>query len=398
MREFRRSPITRRQFVRTLAVGGGVIAAWPLVRPRTAEASQASQASRAGQASHAGFEVHGMGEQPWLHRFALASPVAAAKATTTTVKSTTKTTVKSTAKTTKPTTKPTTKTTTKTTKPSSTTKPTTKTTKPTVLDTSIQPTTTTTISATSKPRGSVVAPVIVARAEWGADETLRAPGRAFAPIRKLIVHHTGSPNNPKDPKALIREAYDFHVLERGYSDIGYNFLIDQDGLVYEGRWARQYPTGAVHDGEDGSFRGVMGAHASLFNAGVCGVALIGTFDTTRPAKAAVTSLVNLLAWKASRHGIDATGSDPFVPLFGSRTVFPNIAGHRQLSQTDCPGQAFMDLLPDIRTRVKTMAGAFPPLTVDLGSTLRYYGPPGVKITQAVLGALRPVTTTTKSGR
>ena len=168
------------------------------------------------------------------------------------------------------------------------------------------------------------APKIITRAEWGADESIRTSGRAFAPIRKLVVHHTASPNNPSNPPGVVRDMYRYHVVDRGYADIGYNFVIDHRGNVYEGRWARSYAPGELHDGEDGNGLGVMAAHAEGVNAGTCGVVLIGDFSSRQPTNAAVNALVQLLAWKASRHQIDPWDSELYTGLFGQTRKFPNI--------------------------------------------------------------------------
>jgi N-acetylmuramoyl-L-alanine amidase len=88
-------------------------------------------------------------------------------------------------------------------------------------------------------------PHIVTRAEWGADESIRTSARGFAPIRKFVVHHTASPNNPRHPVAVMQEMYQYHVLGRGFSDVGYNFAIDQHGTIYEARWARNYAPGEL---------------------------------------------------------------------------------------------------------------------------------------------------------
>jgi len=78
---------------------------------------------------------------------------------------------------------------------------------------------------------TAAAPRIITRAEWGADESIRNSGRAFAPIRKLIVHHSASGNNPSNPASVVRDLYRYHVIDRGYSDIGYNFVIDHKGNI-----------------------------------------------------------------------------------------------------------------------------------------------------------------------
>jgi hypothetical protein len=218
---------------------------------------------------------------------------------------------------------------------------------------------------------TVAPPRIVTRKEWGADESIRTSGRAFCPIRKLIVHHTASANDPSDPAAIVRAIYRMHVVDRGYADIGYNFVIDQHGTVYEGRWARNYAPGEIHDGEDGHGRGVMGAHALGANAGSCGIVLIGNFMSSYPTKAALYSLIRLLAWKAARHRIDAWKAEAYVGLFRSRRRFPNIAGHRNVGLTGCPGNGVLARMSTIRGSVAWLAGSYPNAVVDMGAAIRY---------------------------
>lgn len=214
-------------------------------------------------------------------------------------------------------------------------------------------------------------PSIVTRAQWGADEKIRDSARVFAPIRKLVVHHSASPNHPADPASVVRDIYALHVKGRGYQDIGYNFLIDHHGVVYEGRWARAYPAGQLHDGEDGHGRGVMGGHATTVNAGACGVCLIGDFTFALPSTAALTSLVQLLAWKAGRFMIDPSGADPFAPPYGAVATFPNIVGHRGVGSTVCPGRGANSQLPWVRSEVQQQVGRFPAVTLDLLHALHF---------------------------
>ena len=241
----------------------------------------------------------------------------------------------------------------------------------------------------------VAAPRIVTRAEWGADESIRTSARAFTPIRKLIVHHTASANNPNDPAAIVRLIYQDHVIDRGFADIGYNFVIDHRGNIYEGRWARTYGAGEVHDGENADGLGVVAAHALGVNAGSCGVCLIGDFTSARPTNAAINSLIRLLAWKASRHRIDAWKTDPYTTLFGGSQTFPNICGHRDVNPTVCPGSGLERQLDGVRGSVSSLAGSFPSMTVDLAATIRYT-PGASPITQSSPSGndVRPGATTT----
>jgi peptidoglycan hydrolase-like protein with peptidoglycan-binding domain len=216
---------------------------------------------------------------------------------------------------------------------------------------------------------SVPAPPIVRRAQWGADESRRTNERAYTPIRKLIVHHTASANAPANPAAVVREMYGYH-LQKGYTDLGYNFIIDHQGVIYEGRYSRPYGADERVTGEDTNGWGVIGGHAQGMNSAACGIVLIGDFTSTLPTDAAVASLVWLLSWKAARHQIDALNGDPYISLFGARMTTPNIAAHRHVGQTSCPGQ-LAGLLPAIREQVAKNAGRWPAITIDVPHVVRH---------------------------
>jgi peptidoglycan hydrolase-like protein with peptidoglycan-binding domain len=109
------------------------------------------------------------------------------------------------------------------------------------------------------------------------------------------------------------------------------------------------------------------------NSASCGVVLIGDFTSTNPTDAAVASLISLLSWKAARHRIDALNNDPYISLFGKHMTTPNIAGHRQVGQTLCPGR-IVNLLPDIRSQVAANAGRWPAVTIDVPAVIRYEPP------------------------
>ncbi|MGQ0521881.1 MAG: N-acetylmuramoyl-L-alanine amidase [Actinomycetota bacterium] len=204
-------------------------------------------------------------------------------------------------------------------------------------------------------------PAVVTRTQWGADESLRKGTPLFAPITKLIVHHTVTTNDDPDPAATIRAIYTFHTRVRGWDDIGYNFLVDAQGRVYEGRRARAYAEGEVPTGEDLARHGVVGAHAEGTNTGSAGIALLGDFTSVPPTPAAVAGLNGWLAWKAGRHQIDPEGSSTYSGAGGTANrVFPNISGHRDVRATDCPGDLLYALLPTIRRQVATGAPARPP--------------------------------------
>ncbi|MGI8793882.1 MAG: peptidoglycan recognition protein family protein [Acidimicrobiales bacterium] len=202
--------------------------------------------------------------------------------------------------------------------------------------------------ATAAPNNDVAvpAPAVISRSEWGADESLRSGSPSFAEVTGLVVHHTVTSNSDPNPAATVRAIYSWHTQGNGWWDIGYNFLIDAQGRVYEGRYARAYPTGETPSGEDASGRGVIGAHAANNNTGSAGVALLGTFSDTAPTQKAMTALESLLAWKADRHEIDALANRSWST--GSKAT---IVGHRDVGQTECPGGQLFNQLPELRQRV-----------------------------------------------
>jgi uncharacterized protein with LGFP repeats len=209
-------------------------------------------------------------------------------------------------------------------------------------------------------------PNVISRAGWGADESLRfdSTGKeiwppAFYPVLKLIVHHTATQNNDPDPAATIRSIYYYHAVTQGWGDIGYNFLIDESGRIYEGRHSQNSwdpaldPAGPT--GADATGNGVTGAHAQGFNSGTVGIALLGTLTNQDATPAARNALEHLLAWEASAHGIDPQGSSLYTnPVSGTQATFANIAGHRDVHATECPGGTFYATLPTIRADVAAL--------------------------------------------
>jgi hypothetical protein len=206
-------------------------------------------------------------------------------------------------------------------------------------------------------------PSIVSRGGWGADPAYMTWAPQFYPTRKLIVHHTATSDNYTDragAEAQIRSIYYYHSVTQDWGDIGYNFLIDKFGTIYEGRYSRDY-AGANPTGDDATGQGVTGAHASGWNSGTVGVALLGTLTTHDATPAARDALTRLLAWEASRNGIDPEATEAYVnPVSGATITSPNIAGHRDYSATACPGDTFYPTLPAIRRDVAALiAGSAP---------------------------------------
>ncbi|MFI6544932.1 N-acetylmuramoyl-L-alanine amidase [Streptomyces prunicolor] len=199
-----------------------------------------------------------------------------------------------------------------------------------------------------------VAYTALPRADWGADETLRyaADGTEiwppeYYPVQTLTVHHTDDGSTDPDPAAVVRAIYRNDTVGKGYGDIGYNFLIDRNGLVYEGRWSGTDGTPA----HDAAGRMVTGAHVQGYNSGNLGIALLGTFTTTPPTTAARTALVQLLADLAGRHAMVPTGKVLYRnPVSAVTRAAPVIGGHLDWADTDCPGTVWSQL-PAIRAEV-----------------------------------------------
>ena len=200
------------------------------------------------------------------------------------------------------------------------------------------------------------------RADWGADEQLMTWTPAFQPVQVLTVHHTDTTNADADPSATVRAIYRFHAIDRGWGDIGYQFLVDAQGVVYEGRSRGAASRSCLTDGgdgadfghaSDGTGRGVVAAHVSGWNSGNLGVAALGTYTSVTPPAPQRASVEDVLASLAGRHGIDPrdTAYSFTNPANGTTKVVPTISGHRDWVATECPGGALYAALPEIRTSV-----------------------------------------------
>ena len=190
-------------------------------------------------------------------------------------------------------------------------------------------------------------PAIVSRAGWHANEEIVRARPIIAPaIRLAIVHHTAGTNayTRAQAPAIVRGIEAYHVLANGWNDIGYNFLVDRFGTVYEGRGG-------------GIDRNVVGAHALGFNFGTVGIALIGSFNSTTPTVAQQKALVRLLAWRLDVAHLDPlsrvvyTSGGNYKYHAGRVVTLRAISAHRDTGPTECPGNRAYALLPAIAHRV-----------------------------------------------
>ncbi|MGZ8795608.1 MAG: N-acetylmuramoyl-L-alanine amidase, partial [Gaiellaceae bacterium] len=178
-------------------------------------------------------------------------------------------------------------------------------------------------------------PLLLGRETWGANEAIRrAPPRYATSLQFAIVHHTAgsSSYSASQSAAIVRGIEVYHVKGNGWDDIGYNFLVDKYGQVFEGRYG-------------GADKNVIGAHAEGFNTGSVGVAVLGTYGSAAPTSVARTALADLLAWR-----LDAAHVDPLSTLTwvsggnarfasGVPVMLRAVSGHRDTGFTSCPGTA-----------------------------------------------------------
>ncbi len=147
----------------------------------------------------------------------------------------------------------------------------------------------------------------------------------------LIIHHAAGTNSSNDWAAVVRAIWDFHTGVNGWDDVGYNWLIDPNGVLYEGR------------GDDR-----LGAHFCGTNGATMGVCMLGDYTNITPTADAKATLAHLMAWKSCDIGVDPLGT-AFHGNSGLQLM--RISGHRDGCATACPGDAFYPQLPEVRNDV-----------------------------------------------
>ncbi|MEJ7654693.1 MAG: peptidoglycan recognition family protein [Chloroflexia bacterium] len=257
----------------------------------------------------------------------------------------------------------------------------------TFIDASQGPTTAQARASASASAGleasAVSRPAVVSRAGWGADESLRfdADGQEIWPkeylqVTKAVLHDTITANNDPNPARTMRSIYYYHAVTRGWGDIGYNYLIDEQGDIYEGRV-----------GGENSVAG----HVRCYNFGTVGIAALGDHAKVRPSEAMMTSFKKIIAWHFDRAGINPHGRGIFMknniePLAVQNNIMAHVDASR--SSFTCgnthvdPGPYIYNRLGEIRDSVATIMGytptpkpvitdvTFAPTRLNQGRTLR----------------------------
>ena len=183
-------------------------------------------------------------------------------------------------------------------------------------------------------------PTIYSRAQWGANESLRDKSSLkYGTIKTGFIHHTVNANgySASQVPALIRGIYAYHTQSRGWSDIGYNFLVDRFGKIWEGRYG-------------GVGRAVVGAHTLGYNEYSFAMSAIGNFDTAQPPQVMLNAYASLFAWKLSKKSIPADATRLWV----KDRYLPAINGHRDTGKTACPGRYLYAKLPSIRVAARAI--------------------------------------------
>ncbi|MFJ9827310.1 N-acetylmuramoyl-L-alanine amidase [Streptomyces sp. NPDC101160] len=208
---------------------------------------------------------------------------------------------------------------------------------------------------TDGPPSSAPRPQIVTRAEWGGEEIEeKTPEPAqYLPggrIKAAFVHHTTSAEyDCAESASVVRSILDYHVDVEKWRDIGYNFLVDKCGTIFEGR-------------KGGIDQPVLGAHTYGWNTESTSVAFIGDFTARTAPDAALAAAARVVAYKLGQYGVDprgrvrltagATQKNYFGEAFelGQVYEFNAVSGHRDGFATECPGNSLYPQLPGIRDR------------------------------------------------
>jgi hypothetical protein len=201
-------------------------------------------------------------------------------------------------------------------------------------------------------------PTILARHAWAHDACPPRVAPEYGTVELAFVHHTENPDGygAAEVPAMLRSIYVFHRYTRGWNDIGYNFVIDRFGRIWEAR------AGGIDEP-------VVGAQAGGYNAYSTGIAVLGTYSSVDISTPARTALESLLAWKLSLHGAPISGhvtvrvtadGAPYSRFPANTPVsLPRVAGHRDADATECPGDALYGELPSLRRAAAAMLATRP---------------------------------------
>jgi hypothetical protein len=199
------------------------------------------------------------------------------------------------------------------------------------------------------------APAMVTRDQWGPGFTPRVAA-SYGEVQMAFVHHTVNANDyaPEDSAGIVLGIAKYHRDHNGWNDIGYNFLVDKYGQIFEGRGG-------------GIDQAVIGAQAEGWNRLSTSVANLGTFSGIAQTPQAIDAISRLLGWKMTLHAIPCEGTVVVTSgggstnryKYGAQATMERISGHRDGCSTECPGNALYAQLPEIRSGAAARAGSIP---------------------------------------
>ena len=209
------------------------------------------------------------------------------------------------------------------------------------------------------------APAIILRPQWGGDSCPPRTEPSYGQVQVAFVHHTVTANDyrPEDSAGIVLGICRYHRDTNKWNDVGYNFLVDRYGQIFEGR-------------AGGIDQAVIGAQAQGYNSDSTGIAYLGDFSSAAPPAAGMEALARLIAWKLPLHGAPVSGEVTVVSRGGPANRYPagqavtlqRISGHRDGDSTACPGDALYAQLPALRERAAALAAPVAGLSLRAAKT------------------------------
>ena len=197
-----------------------------------------------------------------------------------------------------------------------------------------------------KSRSGLTFPDYVPRSSWCLTDACLNPtyNVTYIDATHTIIHYGAAPNNYEDGAAVVASYWDYHVNTNGWFDIGYNYLLDKHGYMYQGRHNPELP-----------YQDVRAAHAGPSNAVSIGVNFLGNTDNPPlyPTEVQLNKNIALLAWWYDYHGYDPTSSADIILQDPPHEIGERyrICGHRDVGNTFCPGNVLYAELPGMRIDV-----------------------------------------------
>ena len=208
---------------------------------------------------------------------------------------------------------------------------------------------------------------VITRSEWGGDSVPPRASADYGSVELAFVHHTVTTNSygPEDSAGIVLGIARYHRDSNGWNDIGYNFLVDKYGQVFEGR-------------AGGLDAPVIGAQAQGYHSVSTGIACLGTYTEIAQSEAGMDALARLIGWKLALHGVPVQGQVTVTSAGGASNryrsgtpvTFERISGHRDGDATSCPGGVLYGQLADLRTRAARFASPLAGLTMYTSKTVR----------------------------